>query len=85
VGVLLVAGHAGDGVVRDNHGGGGVVVGDIDKARDARVDEGGVADDGDGGFRAGGFDLIRPWSMEMDAPISMVVSMALSGAADPRV
>ena len=47
-GVLLVAGHAGDGVIKNDDGGVGLVVGDVDEARDAGVHEGAVADDGHG-------------------------------------
>ena len=43
-GILLVAGHAGDGVVQDNHRGVAPVIGNICNAGDARVGEGGVAD-----------------------------------------
>ena len=45
--VLLVAGHAGNRVVEDDHRGIRAVVGDVDQARDARVDERRIADHGD--------------------------------------
>ena len=41
-----MAGHAGDGVVQNDDGGIGLVVGRVDEARDTGVHEGGVPDDG---------------------------------------
>ena len=45
--VLLVAGHAGDRVVEDDHRGIRAVVGDVNQACDTRVDERRIADHGD--------------------------------------
>ena len=45
-GVLLVAGHAGDGVVQHDNHGVGAVVGDVYQAGDAGVGKGGIANDG---------------------------------------
>ena len=43
-----MAGHAGDGVVQNDHGGVGLVIGNIGKAGHAGVHEGGVTDNGNG-------------------------------------
>ena len=59
-GVLLVARHTRDGVVQDDDGRIGSVVGDVDQTRHARVHEGGVADDGHGALLGlGATDLVE--------------------------
>ena len=46
--VLLVAGHAGDGVVENDNGRGRFVIRNVDQSCHARVHERRIADDGDG-------------------------------------
>ncbi len=62
-----------------------LVVGDVDEPGDAGVHEGGVADPGDGLRRVAAVRLVEAVQPETDAPMQIVVSMALSGALAPSV
>ena len=44
-GVLLMAGHAGNGVIHDDNGGDALVIGDVDQSGDAGMHKGGISDD----------------------------------------
>ena len=44
-GILLVAGHTGDGVIQNNDGGCGSVINDIGKSCHAGMYKGGISDD----------------------------------------
>ena len=62
--IVLMAGHAGDGIVQHNHRGNAPVVGDIHQPGDAGMAEGGVADHrhGPGGLllAPGGIEAVKP-------------------------
>jgi hypothetical protein len=87
-GVVLVAGHAGDGVVQHHGDDLALVVGYIHGAGHAAVEEGGVAHHAEHGLvgDAGGSKaLAMPMATEKPPPMQTLVSMADRGADAPRV
>ena len=87
-GVLLMAGHAGDGVVQNDNDGIALVVGDVYQAGDAGMDKGGIADDS----HASSSPPRSPRRLveaveggDQTRPCRWQVSMAFSGALAPKV
>ena len=52
---MLVTGHAGDGIIQNNHRRVGIVIGNVDKPGNTGMHEGRVADNRDGAVVAGAF------------------------------
>ena len=91
--VLLVAGHGGGPVVHDDDHRGALVVGDVQEAGDAGVEERGIADHADDLARAEPSCVpaprlcsatCMPWAIETPAPMQRTVSIRFSGGNTPR-